>query len=305
MGPGDVVMAEVWISDAEGRVLGPMPLEVVKQLAAGGHVHDIRRVSNDGKRWSTAHSFPELVPFLKSQATPADAQVQQAAKLRAQLSEFRAKPVHQVFQVAVGASFEVHQTAFFALVKRFHPARLPTDAHPDLRAACLEVFTFLGTLMAGLELQKRGPVTPSPAFTPSPVPKRLRPPAALPVSYRLGDFVGWSSGAERPEATVRVSAENAGIFLDHSLANFASGAVFVPSQYTVALGTLIELRLLFVNPSREIIARGRVILENTGALRKNISGMGVKLVDLKKEDKQFIAEFLGRIPLDGRQPLRF
>ena len=75
MGPGDVVMAEVWISDAEGRVLGPMPLEVVKQLAAGGHVHDIRRVSNDGKRWSTAHSFPELVPFLKSQATPADAQV--------------------------------------------------------------------------------------------------------------------------------------------------------------------------------------------------------------------------------------
>ena len=63
-------MPEYWIGDAEGRVLGPVSLDVVQDLVNTGRLMEITRVSRDGRNWGTPASFPEVMTLLLNAPSP-------------------------------------------------------------------------------------------------------------------------------------------------------------------------------------------------------------------------------------------
>lgn len=315
-------MTDIWISDSKGRVLGPVGVEVIRDLAERGRLSDVKQASRDGKSWQDALLFPELKTYLRPGGTGGDSatQVEQTTKAKEQLALYKSQPPHAVFGLTERANLEEYRVAFFALVKKFHPARLPESASPELKAANREIFDHLGKLMQEVERRFPAPTRPSspgvaspssaPKGTPSPLMGGSRPTpspfrtAAAPT-YRLEDFVGWASGTANPEANIKVTRQNAGIFTDHNLANLNLNGVFVPSERPYPLGTSLKLHFTFEGLDRQIHSTGKVILENAGALKKIVTGMGVRLTDLSADDKQFIQTFLNAIPPEARQFLRF
>jgi uncharacterized protein (TIGR02266 family) len=169
-------------------------------------------------------------------------------------------------------------------------------------------------------VEKRSPAPPRPA-TPNPAPANVsvsapartsspnRPiPTPFPgrqASYKLEDFVGWTTGGEKPEAKIKVNRQNAGLLTDHSLANLNLNGLFIPAERPYPLGTMMKICLTFEGQKREVTAQGKVIWENAGAIRKYVTGMGVRLMDLSDDDKTFIRGFLAAIPPEGRTFLRF
>src|SRR5208283_5161217 len=54
-----------WIGDAEGRVLGPVTLDIVQELVSTGRLQDVTRASTDGRgapRARTAGGRPRVGP---------------------------------------------------------------------------------------------------------------------------------------------------------------------------------------------------------------------------------------------------
>lgn len=312
-------MATFWISDAKGRVLGPVTLEVLRDLAGAGRVTEVTQVSRDGHAWLPATQVPEVLALLKPSSAGGleDLEIQKAARLREQLVTLKTRLPHEVFQVKSDATLDQHRTAFFALVKRFHPARLPPTAHPELRNACREAFEFLANLMAQVERTlpqtaaslRSMPVPATPlAGTSSTRPGMSRTAAFVApprVTYRLEDFVGFQHDGDIVAARVRITPVNAGIFTDHSIANLSSGGVFIPSERRLPLGTLLDLNFVFEDTSREVSARGKVIWENAGAAKKLVAGVGVRFLRIDAADTQFIRSFIQAIPEKERQVLRF
>ena len=63
-------MAEYWIGDAEGRVLGPVSLDVVQDLVNTGRLTQITRASRDGQSWGPPHAYPEVMALLLNAPPP-------------------------------------------------------------------------------------------------------------------------------------------------------------------------------------------------------------------------------------------
>src|SRR5215475_13985244 len=98
--------------------------------------------------------------------------------------------------------------------------------------------------------------------------------------------------AELGAATPRVNPGNVGIFTDHSMVNLSTMGVFLPTTHHLPLGTLLDVRFVFENSSREIKARARVVWENVGVVAKSVSGFGVRLLRLDKSDQLFIQQYV-------------
>ncbi|MGO8971614.1 MAG: PilZ domain-containing protein [Myxococcaceae bacterium] len=312
-----------WIGDAEGRVLGPVGLDVVQELVNTGRLQDVTRASTDGHRWGTPEQFPEILALLLHAPKPEvllELERQEAGRVWEQLRTMQGRTPHELFHIEQDASVDAYRNAFFKLVKRFYPDRVRAQAHPDLRRAYSDAFHFLSRLMVHIENElaagRSVSALPAPSDTPlsTPVPKPATPvhfpaaerpkPATRPLSrspepsarhsYEAAEFVGLERRDDRVEVTVKVTARNSAMFTQHPLVNLQSGGVFLACHTALPLGTPVELVFRFDEPAREIKARGRVILENAGADPRTPVGFGVRLVGLPAAEKNFVQAFLLR-----------
>ena len=181
-------MPEYWIGDAEGRVLGPVSLDVVQDLVNTGRLMEIIRVSRDGRNWGAPASFPEVMTLLVNAPSPdslLQSERQEAARVREQLRAMQGRPPHEIFRLDRNASVDAYRNAFFKLVKRFYPDRVRAQAHPDLRKAYGDAFQFLSRLMVHIEreLSSGGQVSPLPAVrsVPPPPPGEDEPLTPIPA----------------------------------------------------------------------------------------------------------------------------
>jgi uncharacterized protein (TIGR02266 family) len=316
-------MASYWIGDAEGRVLGPVGLDVVQELVKTGRLQDVTRASTDGQRWGAPEQFPEILALLLHAPKPEmlfELERQEAGRVWEQLRAMQGKPPNELFRLEQDASVDAYRNAFFKLVKRFYPDRVRAQAHPDLRRAYSDAFHFLSRLMVHIETELSagrsvgmmptlretpvpgpGPKLPSAAAAApaeqakAPARPVARAPAAAPrPTYQPSEFVGLERRDDRVEVTVRVNARNSAMFTQHPLVNLQSGGVFLACQTSLPLGTPVEVVFRFDEPAREIKARGRVILENAGGDPRTPVGFGVRLVTLPDSEKNFVQAFLQR-----------
>ena len=294
-------MANFWICDSANRILGPLGLGTLRELVASGRVRELSRISRDGSRWQTLEEVPEVANVVAEGAAEGGARAQKfkAAQIRSRLASMRGRKAHEVFGIARGSTLDHYRTAFFRLVKPFHPDKLSHDTHTDLRAASEEMFKFLSTLMveAEAELRDLGRPLPRNANESSTSPRsKLRQTADRVPAYGPDEFVGIRRGPDFIEATVRVTPRNVGIFTEHSMVNLSTMGVFLPTTHHLPLGTLLDVRFLFENSSREIKARARVVWENVGVAARSVSGFGVRLLRLEKSDQLYIQQNVDQKP---------
>ena len=312
-----------WIGDADGRVLGPVSLDVVQELVKTGRLQDVTRASTDGHRWGAPEQFPEILALLLHAPKPEvlfELERQEAGRVWDQLRAMQGKAPNELFRLEQGASVDAYRNAFFKLVKRFYPDRVRAQAHPDLRRAYSDAFHFLSRLMVHIETElaagravgampaprdtpvpaaapRLAAATPSAAVLQPAAPRRpaYRTPAqGQRATYQPNEFIGLERRDDRVEVTVKVNARNSAMFTQHPLVNLQSGGVFLACQTSLPLGTPVEVVFRFDEPAREIKARGRVILENAGGDPRTPIGFGVRLVTLPDSEKSFVQAFLQR-----------
>src|SRR5271154_3098338 len=172
------------ICDADGRVLGPVSLDVVQELVKTGRLQDVTRASTDGHRWGAPEQFPEILALLLHAPKPEvlfELERQEAGRVWEQLRSMQGKAPYELFRLEQDASVDAYRNAFFKLVKRFYPDRVRAQAHPDLRRAYSDAFHFLSRLMVHIENQLAAGnsvgAMPSVGATPvpAPAPKLPRP----------------------------------------------------------------------------------------------------------------------------------
>ncbi len=174
-------------------------------------------------------------------------------------------------------------------------------------------------------VQASPPGAPSPVAAPRPQPMvhvtatvapaaRPPPPAPAPASppvrravaaptYSSAEFVGLERRSDdRIHADVKVTSQNAGIFSDHRIINLSSGGLFISTERPLRLGTQVELTLRFDDPPRVMTMRSSVIWENTLEDAKNPQGYGLRLSSLRKEERDFIQEFINRAKAAKKKP---
>ena len=171
-------MAEYWIGDSEGRVLGPVSLDVVQDLVNTGRLTQITRASRDGQSWGPPNLYPEVMTLLLNAPAPEallQSERQEAARVREQLRAMQGRPPHEIFRLERNASVDAYRNAFFKLVKRFYPDRVRAQAHAELRKAYADAFQFLSRLMVHIEreLDAGGPIRPLPTIRAVPPPPPL------------------------------------------------------------------------------------------------------------------------------------
>ncbi len=307
-----------WLQDAQGRVLGPVGMAVLRDLVSNGRIKDVSRVSRDGRDWYPLAQVREIHELFQTSSKHQD-ELAEARRLRQLIEDYRTRPPSEIFGLELNADLETHRQAFFRLVKQYHPDRLPADAHADLRHAYLEIFHFLAATMAKAEadiLRMQKPAPPPRVSEPTPKPKPIVQPVGqvLPAKkppvggvgadfvnaptgtfksaskgYKPEEFVGLQRREDgRIEANIRVTLENAGMFTDHKLVNLSKGGVFLAMSQRLALGTNVEVIFHFDNPQREVKARGKVIWESGG----KESGIGIKFTMLTEADQQFLQSYV-------------
>lgn len=272
-------MTRYWIADARRNILGPVDARVLGELAAAGKLAGIELVSREGGPWAPPTSFPEIAPLFVPPGDEArlEREREEAQRLALVLDSLREKPIHELFGVAATADLEELRQGYFATAKRYHPARIPDSAAPELKEACLELFRFLATRLHEEERRRQ---------------------CALPVerAYAPEDFLGLDRRqAGRVEARVKVTRAMAGMFLDNHTVNLSTGGFFLATDRLVPLGTRLDLRLSFEEEGRTVAATGVVVWANGAARPGQPRGFGVRFVMLRAADRKFLEEWVARI----------
>lgn len=290
-------MADVWIRDDVGRVLGPIGVAVLRDLISAGRLSRIQAASYDGQRFVAVADVPEVADLVAREARKHDDR-SEAERIGGVLHVLKSKQPHEIFELPANATLDQFKSAFFRLAKHYHPDRLPADSLPELRLAYDSLFHFLAQTMAAVERQlSAAPASPPPAAAPAPATP------AAPKSnarYEAGSFVGL---VDRPdgavEMEVKVSPANVSIFTENGLVNLSKDGVFLPLKQGLPLGTMLELR--FLVESRTIPARCRVVFENFGGQRGK-AGLGLKFVRLADADRAYLVDYVKRI--QAEQPAK-
>ncbi|MBK7858029.1 MAG: hypothetical protein IPJ65_05270 [Archangiaceae bacterium] len=267
--------ADYWLADADARVLGPISLEVLRDLAASGKLAEVRAVSRDGRSFAPISHFPEVLQALGPRLPDAVLAEQQAAiqRLRQWLGEIKNQPAHEVFRVPETSTPDTFRAAFFALVKRFYPDRLSPEATVDLRRACEDVF--LALTQKVLEVERRR-VTQGP------------PPSGKSEVSSLA----WRGGTI--DIRLKVRAHDVRFFTWHPEANFRFDALYIETNEIAVPGTPVNLHLDFEGTAETMTAWGRVLRGEPGTGGNLPRGLGVKLLDLPDSDRSFIRTWIAR-----------
>lgn len=265
-------MSDYWLADADARVLGPIGLDVLKDLALAGKLAQVKAVSRDGQHFQPVSNFPEVAAALGPSTPQQRPNEQQVAveRLRNWLAEVQRQQPHEIFRVPQNASREAYRAAFFTLIRRFYPDRLAPDASIELRRACEDTFVYLTSRLLEVE-QRVG------AGAPKQTPQTSRPSEVTSIEWRGGSL----------DVHLRVSSHDMRFFTMHPEANFRSDSVYIESTETLAAGTPCNLHIQFEGHPSTIAAWGRVIRSDPsiGGVPR---GFGVKLLDLSESDRTFI-----------------
>lgn len=191
-------MANFWVRDRHGAVVGPVSLDRIGELAAAGTLQAASRVSMNGTTWLPAASVPEIARVLLPPAILAKHAEHRARaqELSTRLERIRNATNEEIFGVPEGASPRQFRKAFIQIARDVHPARLPQDAHPDLLRASMDLFQLLSTRMAQIE-QASSPPLPSSMVAPK--DDRATPAARMPASVS-GGTPATSTSAESASA---------------------------------------------------------------------------------------------------------
>jgi hypothetical protein len=303
-------MSAYWLKDAKDRVVGPATLEQIKDLASKGRVTGKTRGSRDQEAWGPLSDLPEL----KAALLPPEV-IQQQAKdrveaqqMQMELDRFKELPTHKILGVPQHAAEREYKQAFLNLGKRYHPARLPGNSHPELLRACMEMFQFLSGRMVLIEQgfasrrsgshvpPKAAPTVIDPveaaaaelAAGPAGQPAAIEPEATAASYLTLGRGNG-----KQMAATIEVNQTTYQIFTQHKVVNLTSSGVFLAGEKSLPMGTSLDLLFKFREPPREIRARGKVVLECQLQDARHLVGCGVQLERLPDADKAFLHEYIG------------
>ncbi len=285
-----------WLCDEEKRVLGPVGLEVVRELFKAGRLTVRTLVMREGApagSWSQMTALPELADLFAADAAEKRLAEEraQAKKIDERIRSLRDLPPHAVFGVPTDAPLDDYRAAFFRLSKAFHPDRLPETAAPELKDACALAFRFLSGLLVRVEngLQR----IPAPRNGAKPDPQQSAPPRSFtpaPDRYAPESFVGLVPESDGYAATVKVTARSAGMFVEHPLVNIKQSGFYVASETVLPIGTNVKVNLQFDDTGHTIQSRGRVSLE--AARGAKVRGFGVTMSQLDPKDRRFIEEYL-------------
>src|SRR5450755_2746252 len=94
--------ASYWIGDAEGRVLGPVAVDVVQEQVRTGRLQDVTRASTDGQRWGAPEQFPEILALLLHAPKPEallELERQEAGRVWEQLRAMQGKAPQELFRL--------------------------------------------------------------------------------------------------------------------------------------------------------------------------------------------------------------
>lgn len=268
---------EYWLADSEARVLGPIGLEVITTLHARGKLQDVRAVSRDGRKFVPLREMPELQAVLSAPVTATDtnkAQQEATRQIREWLAQIQNRASPEIFKVPVNASRDAWRAAFFALVHRYVPSRLPPDTTPELRLACEDAFLALAERMVEIERQFRAPSASLPPPPPLPTPEPL--PAAR-LAHRNG-VVQISLSLRRGDA--RPFTQD----LEH---NWQTDSLFIASAERVPPSTQAEVALGFEGHVTQLHAMGRIMATRVG-------GFTVRLLNLGEDQRALIRTWVAR-----------
>jgi hypothetical protein len=272
------VSQEYWLADSEARVLGPIGLEVVTTLHARGKLQDVRAVSKDGKKFVPLREMPELLSVLSAPVTVDDAtraQAEATRQIREWLKSIQSRPSNEIFKVPPGSSRDAWRAAFFALVHRYVPSRLPPDTTPELRLACEDAFLALSERMVEVERQFRAPIAaPPPPLPPLPA---VEPPPVARLTHRNG-------AVQVQLALKRGDARPFTQDLEH---NWHTDGVLIATTERIVPGTLVELVMSFEGHVTQLHATGRVQAARVG-------GFTVVLQNLGETERSLIRTWVAR-----------
>lgn len=278
-------MTDYWLADSEARVLGPVSLGVVRDLAVRGKIHDVRAVSTDGRTFVPLREVPELAAVLAQPPARGEAERAQAratAQIREWLASIAKRPSHEVFRVPADASRDTWRAAFFTLVRRYVPSRLPSDASPELRLACEDAFLALSERMVAVERLFRATSTPPP-------PPPVQPPALPPMSQAE---VAWRGGLVH--LTLHLARGDARPFTLDPEAGWRQDSLTVLSGERVMVNAPVEVTLVFEGHVTQVHASGRVVnVRHTHPL-----GFAVRMVDLGEAQRGMIRTWVARARVD-------
>ena len=285
-------MPDYWVGDRAGRRLGPVRIEVLRDLISGGRLRGLDKVSTDGKTFRPLAEFPELVALFAAREAEAGKPESngEAERIMAELNLLKSKPVYEVFGLNPDAPIDAYRASFFALVRRFYPERVPSEPQPGLRQAYNEMFQFLSRVMAQVEalnMSKNPPRSAAP-----------RPPPA----FGQREFIGWERrGDDRVYCEVECTLANAAqIFTGHKLVNLSNSGFFLASTRPAPpLGTQIEVTINFAPAARKVTARASVVWENQVDDGKTPRGFGCRFSRLSEDEKKFIQDFVRRAVAAG------
>lgn len=273
-----------WIKDPSGGVLGPVGLQVLKDVAQQVHLTRDSLASRDGVQWVPLSQLPEVARAVLSPPAGEQERLEQAelSRLTSQLARFSTMSTWELLGVPAGSPLETCREAFAALRRHYNPGKLASNASPLLRDAYLQAYRHLTERMKALEQQQQQQQQPPKG---GPTPQAHTPP---PVRLIRRSNV-------EVEARIQVTRSNIVMFAEHKLINLGMGGFFLPTE-VLPLGTRLELQFLFVEPPppRELKARGTVILENARDTPREKAGSGIRLERITKEDRGFIEDCLRR-----------
>jgi hypothetical protein len=272
------VSEEYWLADSEARVLGPIGIEVITTLHARGKLLDVRAVSRDGRKFVPLREMPELQAVLSAPVTPTDtnkAQGEATRQIREWLAQIATRSSPDIFKVPANASRDAWRAAFFALVHRYVPSRLPPDTTPELRLACEDAFLALSERMVEIERQFRP--APSQSLPPPPPLPNVEPPPAARLSQRNG-VIQISLSLRRGDA--RPFTQD----LEH---NWQTDSLFIATTERPPPGTQAEIALGFEGHVTQLHSLGRIMASRVG-------GFTVRLLNLGEDQRSLIRTWVAR-----------
>lgn len=269
---------EYWLADSEARVLGPIGLDVITTLHARGKLLDVRAVSRDGRKFVPLREMPELQAVLSAPVTPNDgvrAQQEATRQIREWLASIQSRTTQEIFKVPQPASRDAWRAAFFSLVHRYVPSRLPPDTTSELRLACEDAFLALSERMVEIERQFRAP-TAHLAPPPPPIPT-IEPSQAARLVHR-------SNGVQVSLSLKRGDARPFTQDLEHS---WQTDCLFIGTVERIVPGTPVEVAVGFEGHVTQLHATGRVMASRMG-------GFTVRLLNLGEDQRALIRTWVAR-----------
>lgn len=267
---------EFWLADTEARVLGPVSATVIATLKARGKLPEVRAASRDGRKFVPLREMPELQAIIQGPVSSNEAQRAQGdivQQIRDWLRSIQSLPSHDIFKVPSSASKEAWRAAFFALVQRYVPSRLPPDTTAELRLACEDAFLALSERMVEVERQFRAMAQAVPTPPPTVAPPstahlvRRRDVIQITLSLKRGDAVPFTRDVEH---------------------NWQTDCLFIASAERLTPGTAVEMVVIFEGHVTQLHASGRIMAARVG-------GFTVKMLNLVESQRALIRTWVARV----------